>query len=170
MCDREEGDSWWKEAKSKLKERLHRNEFLPKKTPANLMMVMKILVGWLRIRRRRVIFLVLCSPFLLPFLCLSFPLFCFAELCLKICCPRFRGDKTSCSKRCEEEDVDCGLCRCEEGRGGEPIEEREGRLLQRYLEDQLGLVGSVYDCGDEGFGDFAEEDDDLKEKTSPLLR
>lgn len=28
-------------------------------------------------------------------------------------------------------------------------EEKEVGLLQRYLEDQLRLVGSVYECGDE---------------------
>ncbi|XP_042486905.1 uncharacterized protein LOC122067125 [Macadamia integrifolia] len=159
---------WWKKGRAKLWQSFHRNELSP---PANLMMVMRMLMGWLRSRRRRFIFLVICSPFLLPLLCLAFPLFCFAELCLRFYRWRHRGDKKGCNDQCEEEDGGCGLCRCEEGRGGEPIEVREGRLLQRYLEDQLGLVGSVYDCGDEGFGDCEEEeDDDLGEKTSPLLQ
>ena len=47
------------------------------------------------------------------------------------------------------------MLRCEEGRDDCGVEvekeEVEGgvRLLQRYLEDQILLVGSVYDCGDE---------------------
>ncbi|KAJ4966523.1 hypothetical protein NE237_018372 [Protea cynaroides] len=132
---------------------------------------MRMLMGWLRSHRRRFIFLVLCCPFLLPFLCLTLPLFRFTDLCLRFSGRRLKDDKMmGCNDRYEEDDGGCGLCRCEEGIGGEPIkEEREGRLLQRYLEDQLDLVASVYDCGDKGFGDCEGMVDDLEGKTSPLL-
>jgi hypothetical protein len=71
---------------------------------------------------------------LLPFLCAAFPLVCAAELCLR----RIRR------RRRKEEP----LSRCEEG-CGRGVEEEEVGLLQRYLEDQMLLVGSVYDCGDD---------------------
>ncbi|GKV17923.1 hypothetical protein SLEP1_g28375 [Rubroshorea leprosula] len=50
----------------------------------------------------------------------------------------------------ESREEDEQLRRCKEGCGCDGREEREEvRLLQRYLEDQLMLVGSVYDCGEE---------------------
>ncbi|CAK7344817.1 unnamed protein product [Dovyalis caffra] len=98
---------------------------------------------WLRTRRSRCVFLLLFSPILLPFLCASLPLLCAAELCIRLCHGGRRkkdedgGDRL---RRCEEGFCDCG-CVEEEG--------KEIGLLQRYLEDQLRLVGSMYECGDE---------------------
>ncbi|XP_010242686.1 PREDICTED: uncharacterized protein LOC104586971 [Nelumbo nucifera] len=135
-------------------------------------MLKKMMVmGWLRSRRKRFIFLLLCSPFLLPLLCLAFPFLCIAELCLGLCRRRVDSDEKGRSNRYEDGDGS-GLRRCEEGRSGDMVEEeRKVRLLQRYLEDQLGLVGSVYDCGDDGFGDDGEvDDDDLLDNTTPLLQ
>ncbi|GMH22402.1 hypothetical protein Nepgr_024245 [Nepenthes gracilis] len=123
--------------------------------------------SWLRTRRARILFLCLCSPVIFPFLCLFVPLFCFAHLCLCLCL-RGRG----CCKRTLEfcgEDVHGGrLRRCEEGRQGiggnreEEAEEEEEMallLLQRYLEDQMDIVGSaVYDCGDGNDFDDSEND------------
>lgn len=63
-------------------------------------------------------------------------------------------------RRCEE-----GCC-CGEG------EEREVGLLQRYLEDQLALVGSVYECGSDS-DDRVHQDCDLDldlDCKAPLLR
>ncbi|XP_021748323.1 uncharacterized protein LOC110714159 [Chenopodium quinoa] len=114
--------------------------------------------SWLFLNcRRRFIFLTICSPLLLPLLCLLFPVICLCQLyfCL---CRRHRRLRRR---------YDAGLRRCEEGRGGEIVEVNEDdeerelgwMLLQRYLEDQLGLVGSVisvYDCGDDD-----DDDDDF---------
>ncbi|CAK9155239.1 unnamed protein product [Ilex paraguariensis] len=111
-----------------------------------------ILTSWLNRRRIRYLFLVLCSPVLLPFLCITFPLLCAAEICLFLC--RRRQLKATPPEDSGED----GLPSCEEDGG----DEGEGRLLQRYLEDQLILVvGSVYDygCGDEDNGVLDGRDD-----------
>ena len=98
---------------------------------------------WLRTRRSRRVLLLLLSPILLPFLCATLPILWVAELCVSLCHRGRRkkdedgGDRL---RRCEE-----GFCDCE----CEEEEEEEVGLLQRYLEDQLRLVGSVYECGDE---------------------
>ncbi|XP_004301428.1 PREDICTED: uncharacterized protein LOC101311100 [Fragaria vesca subsp. vesca] len=98
---------------------------------------------WLRARRSRCVFLILCSPILIPFLFATFPLLCAAELFLRLCRLRSRG------KLARNEAEDDRVRRCEEGRCAAEAEEREEMgLLQRYLEDQLLLVGSVYDCGE----------------------
>ncbi|KAL6318174.1 hypothetical protein AAG906_035679 [Vitis piasezkii] len=105
-----------------------------------------MLIAWLRPRRSRCLVLLLCSPILLPFLCATFPLLCAAELCIRLC--RRRGG----SPKRSSEGSGGRLRRCEEGGAGAEEEgEGEGEvgLLQRYLEDQIGLVGSVYECGDE---------------------
>ena len=105
---------------------------------------------WLRTRRSRCVFLLLFSPILLPFLCVTLPLLCASELCIRLC-RRGRGKN--------KEDGGDRLRRCEEGFCDCDCEEEEGKevgLLQRYLEDQLRLVGSVYECGDE----FDDHDDD----------
>ncbi|XP_062098737.1 uncharacterized protein LOC133804610 [Humulus lupulus] len=104
--------------------------------------------SWLRSRRIRYLFLLLCSPVLLPFLCATFPFLCAAELCLRICRRRSRNRR----KIADELEEDDRLRRCEEGCcGGHGPDEGGGvGLLQRYLEDQLLLVGSMYDCGDDG--------------------
>ncbi|KAG6752227.1 hypothetical protein POTOM_044448 [Populus tomentosa] len=105
---------------------------------------------WLRTRRSRCVFLLLFSPILLPFLCVTLPLLCASELCIRLC-RRGRGknkdDGGDRLRLCEEGFCDCD---CEEEEG------KEAGLLQRYLEDQLRLVGSVYECGDE----FDDHDDD----------
>ncbi|XP_059459949.1 uncharacterized protein LOC132189295 [Corylus avellana] len=105
-------------------------------TDINAPIMIAAAASWLGSRRIRYCLLVLCSPLLLPFLCAAFPLLCAAELCLR----RIR------LRRRKEEP----LIRCEEGSGRGVEEEEEGvGLLQRYLEDQMLLVGSVYDCGDD---------------------
>ena len=92
-------------------------------------------------------FLLLCSPILIPFLFVTFPLLCAAELCLRLC-------RRRPAKLARDEAEDDRVSRCEEGRCAAAAEEEEEErreemgLLQRYLEDQLSLVGSVYDCGD----------------------
>ncbi|GMN51813.1 hypothetical protein TIFTF001_020961 [Ficus carica] len=128
---------------------------------------------WLRARPIRYVVLLLCSPILLPFLCAAFPLLCAAELCLRLC-RRRRGKIAGDS---DDDDDDERLRRCEEGyssrrdaaeSGGEEI---GIMLLQRYLEDQLLLVGSMmYDCGDDGKlleEDFGAGDD--RDSRAPLL-
>ncbi|XP_050375898.1 uncharacterized protein LOC126793420 [Argentina anserina] len=121
---------------------------------------------WLRARRSRCVFLLLCSPILIPFLFATFPLFCAAELCFRLCSRR-RG------KLPHEEAEDDRVRRCEEGRCAAEEEERreEMGLLQRYLEDQLLLVGSVYDCGDYYDEDMYREiqDYDDSDSNTPLL-
>ncbi|WRX30096.1 hypothetical protein QQP08_022583 [Theobroma cacao] len=116
----------------------------PTFAPAHLMLTIR---SWLRTRRSRCFLLLLCSPLLLPFLCATFPLLCIAEVCCRICRRRRSGKAAQEEEEEEEEEEERRLRRCEEGCccGGE---EREVGLLRRYLEDQLALVGSVYECGD----------------------
>ncbi|KAJ4835188.1 hypothetical protein Tsubulata_043220 [Turnera subulata] len=130
--------------------------------------IMLAFTTWLRTRRSRCLFLLLCSPILLPLLCASFPFLCFAELCLCLCrCCRggrrrreYKRKKTaSHGGGGEEEEEEQLLRRCEEGMlcGGCQCGDQEVGLLQRYLEDQLRLVvGSVYECGGD---DFLEEEE-----------
>ncbi|WCJ44220.1 hypothetical protein M5689_024900 [Euphorbia peplus] len=102
--------------------------------------------SWLHTRRRRCLFLLLCSPLLLPFLCASFPLLCAIELCIRICRRNRRskdGDDEDRFRRCEE-----GFCNCDPEEVG---------LLHRYLEDQLILVKSMYECGDDDDHDHHHE-------------
>ncbi|XP_021288457.1 uncharacterized protein LOC110419690 [Herrania umbratica] len=133
----------------------------PTFAPAHLMLTIG---SWLRTRRSRCFLLLLCSPLLLPFLCATFPLLCIAEVCFRICRRRRSGK----AAQEEEEEEERRLRRCEEGCccGGE---EREVGLLRRYLEDQLALVGSVYECGDYFDDHDGDRDpDDLNCKV-PLL-
>ncbi|XP_057532422.1 uncharacterized protein LOC130810396 [Amaranthus tricolor] len=116
--------------------------------------------SWLFLnRRRRIFFLILTSPVLIPLLCFCFPLICLCQLWF--CISRRQQNRRR---------DDLGLRRCEEGREQDDYndhdqsEEREigWILLQRYLEDQLGLVGSVvsvYDCADHD--DFVDVDDQI---------
>ncbi|KAF9670603.1 hypothetical protein SADUNF_Sadunf13G0086100 [Salix dunnii] len=80
---------------------------------------------WLRTRRSRCVFLLLFSPILLPFLCVTLPLLCATELCIRLF-RRGRGkneeDGGDRLRRCEE-----GFCDCEEEEG------KEVGLLQRLL-------------------------------------
>ncbi|KAL4281540.1 hypothetical protein GQ457_03G028300 [Hibiscus cannabinus] len=126
--------------------------------PARLMLTA---VSWLRTRRRRCLLLLLCSPLLIPFLCATLPLLCLAEVCFRIC-RRSSDGKAAAAP----DDVENRIPRCEEGCCGDG-EGREAGLLQRYLEDQLALVESVYDCGDD-LDDRDHQDLDLDRK-SPLL-
>ncbi|XP_020106478.1 uncharacterized protein LOC109722759 [Ananas comosus] len=82
-----------------------------------------------------------CSPVLLPLLCLCLPFLCVAAACLRV------GRPAAAAEESGGGGGGAFLGRCEEGEG----EEEEGRLLQRYLEDQLGLVGALWDC-DESAG------------------
>ena len=113
--------------------------------------------SWLRNRRIRYLFLLLCSPLLLVLLCAALPFLCAAELCLRRRLWRkLLGDSALDGagdrlRRCEE-----GCCGC-----GEDDEEEEKGLLHRYLEDQLLLVGSMYDCGD-----IEEEEEEEEEEHS----
>ncbi|KAI3931781.1 hypothetical protein MKW98_012191 [Papaver atlanticum] len=88
-----------------------------------MMMIMRM--SWWRRKRTRLVFLILCSPFLIPILCFTFPWLCIIHLCCK-----------------------------QENQG-------EGRLLQRYLEDQLDLVvrSLYYDCVNGAPADDQEDDD-----------
>lgn len=86
--------------------------------------------------------LICFSPVLLPLICLSFPLLCIAAFCLRL----QRRSKSPAGHR-----VDGGGGG---GGGGFPVGCKEGepaigvRLLHRYLEDQLELVGTVRDYDD----------------------
>ncbi|KAJ4701210.1 JHL25P11.1 protein [Melia azedarach] len=116
--------------------------------------------SWLRSRRSRLFFLLLCSPVLLPLLFACFPLLCAAEVCIRICRRRTtKSVEDESLRRCEE-----GCCGC----GGGDEDEREVGLLQRYLEDQLMLVGSVYECADHDDDDDDDEGDQHDCRT-PLL-
>ncbi|XVF63338.1 hypothetical protein PTKIN_Ptkin09bG0079800 [Pterospermum kingtungense] len=126
--------------------------------PARLMLTIG---SWLRTRRCHCFFLLLCSPLLLPFLCATFPLLCIAEICVRICRRRRSGKAATAAQ--EEGEEENRLRRCEEGCCCGDGEDSEVGLLQRYLEDQLALVGSVYECGDED-----DHDHDLDCKV-PLL-
>ncbi|KAA8538677.1 hypothetical protein F0562_028285 [Nyssa sinensis] len=121
-----------------------------------------MLSSWLRTRRTRYLFLALCSPLLLPFLCASFPFLCAAEICLRLC-HRRRSSRLKAHPpegNLQDRGGD-GLRRYEEGGGVESEGVDEVRLLQRYLEDQLLLVvGSVYDCGDDEDGNCGLDDED----------
>ncbi|KAF8025513.1 hypothetical protein BT93_F2368 [Corymbia citriodora subsp. variegata] len=141
---------------------------------------MLAVAAWVRARHwsRRCLLLALCSPLLVPLLCATFPLLCAAELCLRLCCRKRRSGDEGCGggegeEEQEDEEAAERLRRCEEGRCGGG-ESEVGLLLQRYLEDQLRLVGSVYECGDDGdgVGDGDDNDGDvgfLESCRSPLL-
>ncbi|KAI3925331.1 hypothetical protein MKX01_026082 [Papaver californicum] len=98
-------------------------------------MIMRM--SWWRRKRRRLIFLILCSPFLIPILCFIFPWLCIIHLCYK----RFKYTKIDENEENQE----------------------EGRLLQRYLEDQLDLVvrSLYYDCVNAADDVDEEEEDDV---------
>ncbi|XP_030530654.1 uncharacterized protein LOC115741051 [Rhodamnia argentea] len=134
--------------------------------------IMLAVATWLRARHRsrRCLLLVLCSPLLVPLLCAAFPLLCAAELFLRLCCRKRRSGDEGGGEEEEEEEAAARLRRCEEGRCGGGGESEVGVLLQRYLEDQLRLVGTVYECGDDGDGDGDDGDVGFLESCrSPLL-
>lgn len=125
-----------------------RNRWTPPFLSADVMLTAG---SFLPTRLSRFVFFLLCSPILLPLLCLSFPLLCAVEVFSGL---RSRIVKSAPSSvvtevlAAEEDD----LRRCEEGCGELELEEDEieGSLLDRYLEDQ---ARSIYDCGDEYDGD-----------------
>ncbi|KAJ8759488.1 hypothetical protein K2173_007101 [Erythroxylum novogranatense] len=116
--------------------------------------------SWVCMRRERCLFLLLCSPILLPFLCATFPILCVAELCLRLLGRHRKKDALLDGEREEEEGVrrcEEGLCGCDQTAGEEGS---KVGLLQRYLEDQLRLVGSIYECGDDDDEDHKFDGDD----------
>ncbi|OIW13117.1 hypothetical protein TanjilG_08150 [Lupinus angustifolius] len=107
--------------------------------------------SWLRNRRIRYLFLFLFSPLLLVLLLISLPFLCAAEVCLR---GRFWRKLFR-----DSEDGSDRLRWCDEGCCGG---EEEKGLLHRYLEDQLFLVGSMYDCGNKNDEDEQEEEYDSR--------
>nr|GMD68704.1 uncharacterized protein LOC104104392 [Ipomoea batatas] len=98
-----------------------------------------IFTSWLNRRRlSRCLFLLFCSPLLLPLLCATFPLILSLEIFFRFCRRRRRRGKLRSPEGFDGRGGD-GLRRSEEGRCDEKA------LLHRYLQDQLVLViGSVY--------------------------
>ncbi|XP_054816377.1 uncharacterized protein LOC129316131 [Prosopis cineraria] len=133
--------------------------------PPSLVTAVAATSSWLRNRRIRYLLLLLCSPLLLCLLFFAFPFLCAVDLCLRRCLWR----KLFRDSRDDEQ-----LRRCEEGCSGCGGDEEKG-LLHRYLEDQLRLVGSMYECGDdedeEGQEEFrrVQEVENLHSSMTPLL-
>lgn len=95
----------------------------------------------------RFLFFLLCFPLLLPLLFLSIPLLCALEIFSRL---RSRFLKSLPPSAAADEDG-LRLRRCEEGYGDggvrdKPKEDGTG-LLHRYLDDQLILATSIFDCG-----------------------
>ncbi|XP_010530163.1 PREDICTED: uncharacterized protein LOC104806792 [Tarenaya hassleriana] len=138
--------------------------------------VMLTAASWLRTRRSRFVFFLLCSPLLLPILCASIPLICAAEIFFRLRRRRSRIGKSISVAVASADEDDMRLRRCEEGcgcdgfgGGEEEGEEETGLLLQRYLEDQLLLVRSVYDCGEDAADADDGRDRDPDRNRVPLL-
>jgi len=133
--------------------RRHRTSVANSPPPFTLTTVVTAAISWLRNRRIRFIFLLLCSPLLFIFLFIAFPFLCITEICLRRRLWRkflrgFSGDDSADRlRRCEE-----GCCYDEE--------EEEKGLLHRYLEDQLFLVRSMYECGGDDDEELVEEDEE----------
>ncbi|KAL6512114.1 hypothetical protein OROGR_021711 [Orobanche gracilis] len=104
--------------------------------------VARVFASWLNRRRRRYLFLILCSPILIPLIFATCPFICAFEVWFFVCRKGRRlADGVGWDGRSGSED------------GGDEV-----GLLQRYLEDQLLLVvGSVDECGC-GEGDGEVED------------
>ncbi|KAH6759346.1 transmembrane protein [Perilla frutescens var. frutescens] len=116
----------------------------------------RMLTSWLNRRRRRYLFLIICSPFLIPLLCATCPIICAVELCFLV------------SRRRRKAAAEVGGGRRRSGGGGGEV-----GLLQRYLEDQLALVaGPPCGCGDddESFGEEAGVDVECFDSARPLLQ
>ncbi|RRT33603.1 hypothetical protein B296_00058425 [Ensete ventricosum] len=93
-----------------------------------------------------IVALICCSPVLIPLACVSFPLICIVGLCLQA---RRRRPRNPPGWESGGASVILGLCQEQEALAMEP------RLLCRYLEDQLRLVGGellVLDCDGGGGG------------------
>ncbi|KAL8248434.1 hypothetical protein R6Q59_005302 [Mikania micrantha] len=93
-----------------------------------------ILTSWLHGRRLRYLILALCLPLLIPIVIASIPVICAVEICFRFWRHRRRLNSGP------PEDV--------EG-GGEVV---AVSLLERYLDDQLGLV-IEFACGCDDGGD-----------------
>lgn len=134
------------------------------------------LLSWIPIdTRRRILFFIIFSPILIPLFCLYVPLICISKLYIFLF--RRRREKRRRGDEC--------LRRCEEGLGRQTVADAESDigwlLMQRYLEDQLRLVGSVvavYDCGREDehehehepeIEDYCNVGGNLDENRRPLL-
>ncbi|XP_039133531.1 uncharacterized protein LOC120270558 [Dioscorea cayenensis subsp. rotundata] len=91
-----------------------------------------------RARAVAAIALITLSPIILPLICFSFPILCIAFVCARL---RRHEKQSPTVVVLRGEDVR----RCEEGMAGVG-------LLDRYLDDQLGLVVSVFDCADDRSG------------------
>ncbi|KAI5655886.1 hypothetical protein M9H77_24679 [Catharanthus roseus] len=119
-----------------------------------------ILTSWLRRSASRYLILALCTPLLLPLFCATFPFLCALEVFFRLCRRRRRRKRRMAIDGYDGDRMHYS----EDGENG-------GRLLHRYLEDQLILVaGSVYECGE----DDDEEDDGVDveyfDNTSPSLQ
>ncbi|CAK9326083.1 unnamed protein product [Citrullus colocynthis] len=98
--------------------------------------------------RSRFLFLLVCSPLFIPIFCATFPFIFAIDLCIRLARHRRRiylRDSPEIER----------LQECEEGGCRPPLPEQIGGdsgeeigLLQRYLDDQLLLVRSVYECAD----------------------
>ncbi|CAA7057821.1 unnamed protein product [Microthlaspi erraticum] len=113
---------------------------------------MLTVASFLPTRWSRFLFFLLCSPILLPLLCLSIPLLCAVEIFSRLRCRILKHLPSSAvTEVLSVDEDDLGLRRCEEGCGEFVIEVDEiggSSLLHRYLEDQLVLARSIYDCGE----------------------
>ncbi|KAL4569622.1 hypothetical protein LXL04_025264 [Taraxacum kok-saghyz] len=97
-----------------------------------------LLTSWLNGRLLRYLILALCFPLLIPIVCLSFPVLCAVEIWFCFCRRR--------RKRCRLKSATPGDV---EG-GGEVVVVVEVNLLERYLDDQLGLALEIAcECDDE---------------------
>ncbi|MFS8018439.1 hypothetical protein Hanom_Chr15g01392061 [Helianthus anomalus] len=90
--------------------------------------IVLVLTTWLHGRRLRYLLLALCLPLLIPIVFASIPVFCVMEICFRLCRRRLKSGPP--------QDL--------EGGGGEAV---DLDLLERYLDDQLGLVlGVACEC------------------------
>lgn len=97
-----------------------------------------LLTSWLNGRRLRYLILALCLPLLIPIVFAIFPFLCAVEICFRFC---RRG-----RKRCR---LKSGPPLDAEG-GGQVVVVVELNLLERYLDDQLGLALEIAcECDDE---------------------
>lgn len=114
--------------------------------------IARMFISWLNRRRLRYLFLLLCSPFLIPLFFLTFPFICAVEFFLYISRRRWKASDGGGDARPRSED------------GGDEV-----GLLQRYLEDQLMLaLGSVYD--DENVEEDYGVDVEYNDSVRPLLQ
>lgn len=99
-------------------------------------------------RWTRLLLLALCSPVLVPLLCLSCPLLSLAALCLRLSSGMSRRGRVRRRRRPRPPDQ----------------EEAGAGILHQYLEDQFRLVRSVVD--DEGEEDGDDDEGGLASPSS----